>query len=349
MSHVIDNAAKRNGATIVLWAGPGDPLGLLVIMDSFADDFGNFWASTNSEKTGALNLAVGPDVSHPTIVNGRAYLRRHDAIQLLGKKAVEEIYGNRPIRPPVNSDVYHVTGQVSICEIDTCICKKILQGPVKIFYMDEGDISKESLHKDNPLEVNPEKRGSGKKKKESTVDPRSQHPAIQTFREIMKTYPQRSEAPEVYGGDWWDAIIRTVGEDDSSLKVWAEALRKWAGISSNKFNIDRQLALYREKAGKREPVKQTYPDPGDPGDVQRIRTPREERAGELGISDQDFQEWEEALRDLRGSISPEALKMLESCSLITVGAFSYVLVSDNPRAVAWINGRLIDIVRRALS
>lgn len=350
MTHMIDHDAKRNGAIAVLMAGPGHPLAILVIVDSFADEFGNFWASTNSEASGALNLAVGDQVSHPSLVAARKYLEAHAAIQKLRRKVVAEIYFERGVQPPVNANVYHITGYVAPCGSESCVCKKLLQVPVKIFYLGEGDLSQDSLHKDSPLKIPQKKEGSKQKKQSSPQDERSKHPAIQAFRDVHKTYPQRSPAPAPYSGDWWDAIIVTVGQDDSAIAVWADVLKKWTGISQNKFNIDRQLALFRETAGFRAPLAgAAYPDYGDPGNVAVFKTLRQEQAGELGISDEVYEEWSQALKNIKPAISPEAYRMIESSNLVWVEPFVALVIVQTPSASEWVSKRLDRAIQRELS
>lgn len=126
MSHVLSWDVKENGALVVL---KGAPLVVLVAYDIYADDFGNSWASTSSDKDnpGALNRATG--LSHQACIDARKMLIAHHCIEQLPRETIASIYSKRRsgLRPPANADVYHVTCVIRTCADPECTCLKSLQ------------------------------------------------------------------------------------------------------------------------------------------------------------------------------------------------------------------------------
>jgi hypothetical protein len=168
MPHVLDFDSKRNGATAFL--NSENALGVLMIMDSFTDDHGNFWASSNSgfvfskwiegvlpdEDQGALNIATGS--THPTIDDKRTLLTDHACILKIPRTIVHSLYKENSRKPPKGVSIYHITGVIRRCSDESCNCHKLLrtgteygEHEVKIFYLGEGDravnlqLNKESL------------------------------------------------------------------------------------------------------------------------------------------------------------------------------------------------------------
>lgn len=144
MSYVFDWANKETRAIVLL---KGAPLATLIAYTLYADDFGNAWASTNSQKSGGLNRVTG--LSHDAIAGkdgARAFLVAHYCLEVLPRETVKRLYNDRPInkRPPVNSDVYHVTRMIRHCTDVKCTCREILQaGPEGVYVF---LTSKESGH-----------------------------------------------------------------------------------------------------------------------------------------------------------------------------------------------------------
>ncbi len=65
----------------------------------------------------------------------------------------------------------------------------------------------------------------------------SDHPAVQTYRDVFHTYPQV--------GMYAD-IVDQVGDLDANLELWRECCKYWLGAGWNPKNIDGQLERYRE-------------------------------------------------------------------------------------------------------
>ena len=129
MAYVFDWDNKSSRALAFL---KGAPLSLVIAYTLYADDFGNTWASSKPDKSGALNKATG--LSHGTIVGrggARKLLIDHGLIEPLGRNVIKRIYADRSPdrRPPANSDVYHITGIIKQCDEPECTCTKILQVP----------------------------------------------------------------------------------------------------------------------------------------------------------------------------------------------------------------------------
>lgn len=122
MAHIFDYEIKNNGALSLL---KGSPLTVLVGYMLFADAHGNSWPSSRSGKpAGALNRATG--LSHSAITNQRDFLERHGVLAKVERNTVKQLYaGDR--RPPINSNVWHITGVIRRCNVSDCACSKKLQ------------------------------------------------------------------------------------------------------------------------------------------------------------------------------------------------------------------------------
>jgi hypothetical protein len=69
-------------------------------------------------------------------------------------------------------------------------------------------------------------------------DPRLYHPALRLWRGVF-------ELDLTPKGNWRDKIIREVGEDKGSLKVWRKSMEVWAGVSGNPNAPLRVLSIYQ--------------------------------------------------------------------------------------------------------
>lgn len=127
MIYTIDWDVKDTGALALL---KGARISTLIAYALHADDFGNAWCSSNSERPGALNKITG--LSHDAIAGkggARAFLLAHGCIEIVPRETVKQLYGDRPVhrQPSPNADVYHVTCLIAYCPDPQCECRKILQ------------------------------------------------------------------------------------------------------------------------------------------------------------------------------------------------------------------------------
>lgn len=101
---------------------------------------------------------------------------------------------------------------------------------------------------DTPKSVKRKKTASEPSKRDDRID----HAAILAWREVIERFPPRTPAPPEWGeGDYWDAIINTVGDD---IARWTDALRAWRGTSDNRFNVNGVLRMYLQRIGRDAPI-----------------------------------------------------------------------------------------------
>lgn len=150
MNYTISHEARDNGAYTLL-AAKGSRLSVLMAMSMYTDSYGNTWATSKPDASGALNRLTA--LSHPTIAGkggARRWLRDHGAIRGVHPTAVAHLYDGAPEAPGPNSMVWHITGDVAKCGNNDCECQTTLTDDVVPFFYDGGgpdpDAGKEILH-----------------------------------------------------------------------------------------------------------------------------------------------------------------------------------------------------------
>ena len=72
----------------------------------------------------------------------------------------------------------------------------------------------------------------------------SDHPALQTYRDVFHTYPQKGT---------YAYIVGSVGDKPEDLEIWRECCSYWMGNGWNPKNINGQLERYSEERAQAEP------------------------------------------------------------------------------------------------
>lgn len=244
MPHIVDWDIKHNGALAVL---AGAPWTLLSAYDLFTDDLGNTWASSSSQAKRALNIVTG--YSHSTIVRTRRYLLQHATIVKLSRDSVKNLYASRPVQPAKNVTVYHVTGTVSRCNNQECVCRSLLDSDnARIYYLrpDETELNNlsqnatseksqnetssnmkhEDSNKDILPKINPESQGDEEKAKITPMK-KSDQTACQTLIARHSLNVTNQELANKLGSRTNGLLTKLRELDDDISPVKLEAFYSW--------------------------------------------------------------------------------------------------------------------------
>ncbi len=87
---------------------------------------------------------------------------------------------------------------------------------------------------DAPPPLKPPKKQSTPKPR----DPRTDHPAIQAYRQVTNLYPEKA---------LWDFIIHNVGDTPESLTLWRKVVLAYVALGWNKRNLKNMLEYFKLK------------------------------------------------------------------------------------------------------
>lgn len=245
MAYVLHWDIKDNGALALL---AGTHKTILDAYTLFADSYGNTWASSRGNKTGALNKATG--FSHPTIAKSRAFMEAHGVIKAVPRETVKQLYKDEKNKPPANATVWHISGQVAHCDDPDCTCKEVLQvSPANLYYI---FTSKESSHEVSTIKkkakATPRKEEDNSKSPspdgEGTPPPKSEPEIKAVPRETVKASPR---------GELFEAVLKhaygVTYESGMALPAKSRqrvnaAVKELAGITATVEEVNRFYAHF---------------------------------------------------------------------------------------------------------
>lgn len=293
MGYAYHYEINDNGALAVLTRAGALPA--LTSLSLRADDFGNAWPGVGKTKETAAALSRATDQSHPTLYKQLKFLKAHHAIEPLTAAVIVAMYSRRNRRPPAGGRAWHLTGYLAPCDDPKCkYCrpggKESLPGPVKLFYLGNGELGQDVLPiNESGVSNNPGKvsnAGAPQGKQAKTRDPLLDHPAFTTWDKYRDAKANKYAMPELMR----PIVCSTVTDDPASLAAWDQLIAKWIGRGYRLGNIDGLLEVFSEWRQTRfSPGAAPWLDWGNRGKA-RLAKPNPDKGGQASNVSQYLQD-----------------------------------------------------------